>query len=251
MKNTLNTPASGTFPLRGIAAGVALVGAATLLFWQSPAISAEDVLLAPAPALDMPAAPGGMKLEKAVFAGGCFWGVQGVYEHVKGVTRAVSGYTGGNAKTAEYETVSTGLTGHAESVEITYDPRQVSYGKLLQIYFSVVADPTELNYQGPDHGTQYRSTIFVTDDAQRKVAQAYIAQLGKAHVYDKPIVTSIEPLKAFYNAEGYHQDYLALNPTYPYIAVNDIPKVNGLKKLFPQSYKDKPVLVSATVASIG
>ena len=181
--------------------------------------------------------------EVAVLAGGCFWGVQGVYQHVKGVTNAVSGYAGGEARTAEYETVSSGSTGHAESVQITFDPKQVSYGRLLQIYFSVAHDPTELNRQGPDTGTQYRSAIFPTSDEQTKVAAAYIAQLNQAHVYRSAIVTKIEPGKTFYAAEGYHQDFLTRNPHYPYIVINDLPKVDDLKKLFPEIYRADPVLV--------
>lgn len=179
----------------------------------------------------------------AVFAGGCFWGVQGVFQHVKGVTNAVSGYAGGSADTATYEQSSTGMTGHAETVQITYDPSVVTYGQLLQIYFSVAHNPTQLNYQGPDHGTQYRSTIFAVNDQQGDYAKAYIAQLDKAGVYPAPIVTTIEPLKGFYPAEQYHQDFLTLNPTWPYIVINDLPKVAALKTLFPDEYRSDPVLV--------
>ena len=217
------------------------------VLWQSPARSAEKTLLVPAPAVDEPASSS--SLETAVFAGGCFWGVQGVYQRVKGVSRAVSGYAGGDAATAHYEIVSSGQTGHAESVQVTYDPKQVSYGQLLQIYFSVVADPTLKNRQGPDHGTQYRSAIFAKDAMQKDVAAKYIAQLDKAGIFDKPIVTTIEPLQAFYPAEGYHQDFLVQNPTYPYIAINDIPKVEALQKLFPQRYREAPVLVSSSVTA--
>jgi peptide-methionine (S)-S-oxide reductase len=213
------------------------------VIWQSPARSAETMLAVPAPVVDEPAASS--TLETAVFAGGCFWGVQGVYQRVKGVSRAVSGYAGGDAATAHYEIVSSGQTGHAESVQITYDPKQVSYGQLLQIYFSVVADPTLKNRQGPDHGTQYRSAIFPKDAMQKDVAEKYIAQLDKAGIFGKPIVTTVEPLQGFYPAEGYHQDFLVQNPTYPYIAINDIPKVDALKKLFPERYRDTPVLVSS------
>ena len=195
----------------------------------------------PAPEVDEQAAQASP--EVAVLAGGCFWGVQGVYQHVKGVTNAVSGYAGGDARTAEYETVSSGSTGHAESVQITFDPKQVSYGRLLQIYFSVAHDPTELNRQGPDTGTQYRSAIFPTSDEQARVAAAYIAQLNQAHVYRSAIVTKIEPGKTFYAAEGYHQDFLTRNPHYPYIVINDLPKVDDLKKLFPEIYRGDPVLV--------
>jgi peptide-methionine (S)-S-oxide reductase len=194
----------------------------------------------PAPAVDEPAGSGS---ETVVLAGGCFWGVQGVYEHVKGVTRAESGYAGGDAKTADYETVSTGTTGHAESVRVTYDPKQVTLGQLLHVFFSVVQDPTELNRQGPDTGTQYRSAIFTQNDAQQRVAEAYIAQLGKAGVFPAPIVTTVTPGAQFFPAEAYHQDFLNSNPTYPYIAINDMPKLDGLKSQFPQLYRDQPVLV--------
>lgn len=202
--------------------------------------AAEDAHSLPAPVLDEPAGSGS---EVAVLAGGCFWGVQGVFQHVKGVTEAVSGYAGGSRETAQYETVSGGATGHAESVRITFDPRQISYGGLLQIYFSVVQDPTELNYQGPDSGTQYRSAIFPANPIQAKIARAYIDQLDRAHVFAAPIVTTIEPGHAFYPAEDYHQNFLSLNPTYPYIAINDLPKVDNLKQLFPARYRPDPVLV--------
>ena len=209
--------------------------------------AAEPSVVIPAPAVDEPVA--GRHSETAVFAGGCFWGVQGVFQHVKGVTNAVSGYSGGEKKTAEYEVVSSGQTGHAESVQVTFDPTQVSYGKLLQVYFSVAHNPTELNFQGPDHGTQYRSALFPLDDGQRKVAAAYIAQLDSAKAFGKPIVTKIEPFKGFYAAEGYHQNFLTLNPDYPYIVYNDLPKVADLKKVFPAQYADKPALVPNVVAS--
>ncbi|WP_256753324.1 peptide-methionine (S)-S-oxide reductase MsrA [Mesorhizobium sp. Mes31] len=217
-----------------------VLAAAGAAFWQSPAISAEDAVVIPPPAMDEKAAPGS---EKAIFAGGCFWGVQGVFQHVKGVSKAVSGYTGGAKDTAVYETVGSGRTGHAESVEITYDPSVVTYGQLLQVYFSVAHNPTQLNYQGPDSGTQYRSTIFAENDAQKKIAQGYIAQLDQAKVFPKPIVTTLETGKTFYPAEDYHQDFLTLNPTYPYIVYNDLPKVANLKQLFPKLYSEKPVLV--------
>jgi peptide-methionine (S)-S-oxide reductase len=183
--------------------------------------------------------------ETAVFAGGCFWGVQGVFQHVKGVANAVSGYAGGEASTAQYETVSTGDTGHAESVRVTFDPHQVTYGKLLQIYFSVAHDPTELNRQGPDTGTQYRSEVFAASPDQARIAKAYIAELNQAHAFDAAIVTKIEPLKGFYPAEAYHQDFLVRNPTYPYIVINDLPKVAALKRLFPDQYRPDPVLVGS------
>lgn len=202
--------------------------------------SDDAVAIAP-PAMDLPADAN--NLQTAVFAGGCFWGVQGVFQHVQGVKNAVSGYDGGAASTAQYESVSGGDTGHAESVAVTYDPSKVSYGKLLQIYFSVAHNPTELNRQGPDSGTQYRSAIFAQNAEQQKVAQAYIAQLDAAKAFDKPIVTKIEIGKAFYPAESYHQDFLTENPSYPYIVINDLPKVAQLKKLFPEQYRAEPVLV--------
>jgi len=192
----------------------------------------------PAPAVDIPA--GSVKgPQTAVFAGGCFWGVEAVFRHVKGVSKAVSGYAGGAAKTADYERVSTGSTGHAESVEVTYDPAQVSYGELLRIFFSVAHDPTQLNRQGPDYGTQYRSAIFYMSDEQKRVAQAYIAQLGQAKAYPSPIVTQVIALPAFYAAEAYHQNYLALHPTQPYIVMHDLPKLAQLKQQFPDRYVAK------------
>ena len=184
--------------------------------------------------------------EKAVLAGGCFWGVQGVFQHVQGVSRVVSGYTGGQADTAQYERVSEGDTGHAESVEITFDPAQVSYGKLLQIFFSVAHNPTELNRQGTDHGTQYRSAIFPQSPEQQAVAQAYIAQLDAAKSFNAPIVTRIERYNGFYPAEDYHQNFLTTHPTYPYIVINDLPKVNQLKTLFADRYAEQPVLLKTS-----
>jgi len=182
--------------------------------------------------------------EVAVLAGGCFWGVQGVYQHVAGVENAVSGYTGGKADTAQYYTVGSGSTGHAESVKIIYDPAKITYGDLLQIYFSVAHDPTELNRQGPDTGTQYRSTIFPQNAEQAKIAQAYIDQLNAAGTFDAPVVTTVESGKVFYPAEGYHQNYLTLNPSQPYIVYNDLPKIANLERLFPNRYRADPVLVS-------
>ena len=211
-------------------------------FAISPSRAAEDAVIIPAPATDVAPASG---IQTAVIAGGCFWGVQGVFQHTAGVVNAVSGYAGGTKATADYNTVSTGSTGHAESVEIKFDPKKISYGKILQIYFSVAHDPTQLNRQGPDSGTQYRSAIFTTNDEQKKVAEAYIAQLNAAKVYKKPIVTKIGPLDAFYAAEDYHQDYLTLHPNQPYIAHNDIPKVENLKKVFSENYIEKPTLVSS------
>ena len=203
----------------------------------------DGARVAPAPAVDE--AAGQKKTEVAVFAGGCFWGVQGVYQHVNGVTNAVSGYAGGDEQTAEYETVGTGRTGHAESVRITYDPRVITYGRLLQVFFSVAHDPTELNRQGPDDGPQYRSTIFPQNDEQAGIARAYIAQLTAAHTFSAAIATTIEPGRMFYRAEDYHQDFLERHPSYPYIAINDLPKIADLKRLFPQLYRARPALVGS------
>ncbi|MBR0694102.1 peptide-methionine (S)-S-oxide reductase MsrA [Bradyrhizobium lablabi] len=219
----------------------AAIGAlAVAAFAVAPSSAAEDAVIIPPPATNAQETGG---IETAVLAGGCFWGVQGVFQHTAGVVNAVSGYAGGNKATADYNMVSTGSTGHAESVEIKYDPKKISYGKILQIFFSVVHDPTQLNRQGPDTGTQYRSAIFTTSDEQRKVADAYIAQLNAAKVYKKPIVTKVGALEAFYPAEAYHQDYLTLHPNQPYIAYNDIPKVENLKKIFADNYVEKPTLV--------
>jgi peptide-methionine (S)-S-oxide reductase len=204
---------------------------------------AETAHVVPAPITDETPAAGAAS-ETAVLAGGCFWGVQGVFQHVDGVTSAVSGYTGGKSDTAQYETVSTGTTGHAESVRVTFDPQRISYGRILQIYFSVAHDPTELNRQGPDEGTQYRSTIFPTNAEQQSIAKAYITQLDKAHVFHTTIVTTIEVNRTFYPAEAYHQDYLTRHPDNPYIAYNDLPKIRELQKLFPDRYRDSPVLVA-------
>ncbi|GAA4332505.1 peptide-methionine (S)-S-oxide reductase MsrA [Pigmentiphaga soli] len=229
-----------------LAAGVAAAG---LFAWQRPAYSlrTDEAVTLPAPAMDEPA--GTAHTETAVFAGGCFWGVQGVFQHVRGVQKAVSGYAGGTADTAQYETVSSGRTGHAESVQVTFDPSQVSYGTLLQVFFSVAHDPTQLNRQGPDSGTQYRSALFPANAQQKRVAQAYIAQLEAAHAFGGPIVTRIEDGAAFYPAEAYHQDFLTEHPSYPYIVINDLPKVGNLKRVFPSLYRDDPVLVKAASAS--
>src|SRR5215468_9355933 len=225
----------------------AAIGAlAIAAFVAVPSRAAEDAVAIPAPKADVQAADG---LQTAVLAGGCFWGVQGVYQHTAGVINAVSGYSGGSRMTANYEMVGTGTTGHAESVEIKYDPKKISYGKILQIYFSVVHDPTQLNRQGPDTGTQYRSAIFTSNDEQKKVAEAYIAQLNAAKVYKKPIATKVDKLDTFYAAEDYHQDYLTLHPNQPYIVFNDIPKVEALKKIFADNYIAKPTLVSKTKAT--
>ena len=207
--------------------------------------AAEPAVVIPAPAFDAKA-PASAGAQTVVLAGGCFWGVQAVFEHTKGVTAAVSGYAGGERKTAHYETVSTGRTGHAESVAVTFDPQQISYGKILQIYFSVAHNPTELNRQGPDEGTQYRSAIFYANDAQKRFAAAYIAELDKAHVFSQPIVTRLEALHGFYPAEKYHQDFAVLHPSYPYIVFNDLPKLQNLKRLFAADYRDMPVTALAS-----
>jgi len=204
--------------------------------------AAESARALPMPAADLP--PASEPSAVIVLAGGCFWGVQGVFQHVKGVTSAVSGYAGGDQRAANYEIVSTGASGHAESVQVTYDPRQISYGRLLQIFFSVAHDPTELNRQGPDTGPQYRSAIFTNSPAQEQIAKAYIAQLNQTHAFKKAIVTRIEPNRTFYPAEDYHQDYLTRYPTNPYIAVNDLPKIDDLKRIVPDVYRPKPVLVA-------
>ena len=197
-----------------------------------------STLTVPAPLADVSRA-GAPGQQTAVMAGGCFWGIQAVFQHVKGVINATSGYSGGEAKTADYETVSTGETGHAESVKITYDPSQITYGQLLRIFFSVAHDPTELNRQGPDDGTQYRSVIFYGSDEQKKIAEAYIAQLDKAKIFSRPIVTQVVPLKAFFPAEAYHQNYATLHPNQPYIVFNDAPKVAHLRQEFPDFYAGK------------
>lgn len=225
---------------RRVAVAFVAAGVIALSEFASPSFAAEDAFIIPAPASDVVSSEG---LKTFVLAGGCFWGVQGVYQHTKGVTKAVSGYAGGKASTAKYEMVGNGTTGHAEAVQITYDPKQVSLGKLLQIYFSVAHDPTQLNRQGPDSGTQYRSTLFTSDPQERKLVESYIAQLNGAKVYKKTIATTLEPLQGFYPAEDYHQDYLTLHPNQPYIVFNDLPKIENLKKIFADNYRDKPVLV--------
>jgi len=228
--------------LRGLAVcGIAL--AAVAMFSGRGASSAAMVLPAPTVGGELATTAGE---EVAIFSGGCFWGVQAVFQHMKGVTSAVSGYTGGKAKNPSYQLVSTGTTGHAESVRVTFDPSQVSYADLLRVFFSVATDPTELNYQGPDHGTQYRSALWYTSEAQKNTATAYIAQLEKAKTYTNKIVTEVKPAQEFYNAEGYHQDYATLHPDDGYIAINDAPKVVNLKRLFPQLYRGQPVLVGST-----
>ncbi|CAH1656548.1 MULTISPECIES: peptide-methionine (S)-S-oxide reductase MsrA [unclassified Chelatococcus] len=216
-------------------------------FASSGPAAAQEGIAIPPPAVDREAA--GSNSETAVLAGGCFWGVQGIYQRVQGVRSAVSGYAGGTAETAHYEMVGSGRTGHAEAVEITYDPRQISYGKLLQIFFSVAHDPTELNRQGPDIGPQYRTAIFPQNSEQAEIAKSYIAQLDQARVFNAAIVTKIESAYTFYPAEAYHQDYLTLNPTSPYIVYNDLPKIENLKKLFSDRYRATPALVKAKLSN--
>ena len=213
------------------------------LIFMGPHLRADEApRLLPAPQLDAPSAAGG-GLQTIVVSGGCFWGVQGVFEHVKGVRSAVSGYTGGAHDTAHYDIVSGGDTGHAESVKVTFDPARISLGQVLQIFFSVALDPTRTGGQGPDSGSQYRSEIWTANADQARVAKAYIAQLDQAHAFGAPIATRVDPLGGFYSAEGYHQDYLALNPDAPYIAVNDMPKVMALQKLFPAEWQAEPKTV--------
>ena len=229
---------------RAFTLGGALVLAALAYTQLSPSAAAEVAVKIPAPSADLVTeAPGAQ--EVAVFAGGCFWGVQGVFQHTKGVIQAVSGYAGGAKQTAVYELVGSGLTGHAEAVQITFDPKQVSYAQLLQIYFSVAHDPTQLNRQYPDSGTQYRSAVFTTSASQKTVTEKYIAQLDAAKVFPARIVTQITPSAAFYAAETYHQDYATLHPESGYIARFDLPKIANLKSTFPQLYRDQPVLVLA------
>ncbi len=226
---------------------IALLAAvlAGFVVWHAlPANAAEAAVVIPPPSDTGTASAA--TTETAVFAGGCFWGVQGVFQHVRGVTQAVSGYAGGEPQTARYERIGRGDTGHAEAVRITYDPRQVSYGRLLQVYFSVAHDPTELNRQGPDVGTQYRSTVFAQNAEQARVARAYIAELDRARRFAKPIATTIESGRTFHAAEAYHQDYMTLNPRQPYIAIHDLPKIENLKRVFPELYRADPVLVGAS-----
>ena len=227
----------GSMPIVVMAALLAGLVAA-----PAPAAAAESGVVIPAPVLDTPKAAG--PLQTAVLAGGCFWGVQGVYEHVRGVRKVLSGYSGGDKATADYEAVSRGGTGHAESVEIRFDPKEISYGELLRIYFSVVHDPTQLDRQGPDSGTQYRSSIFYASESQRKIAQAYITQLERAKVFGRPIVTRVDPLQGFYAAEDYHQDFLQRNLDHPYIVINDLPKIENLRRVFPASYRELPITVT-------
>jgi peptide-methionine (S)-S-oxide reductase len=222
-----------------VAFGAALLA---LQIGVEPSLRANASVDVPGPTVDEPVGQPGAN-ETAVLAGGCFWGVQGVFQHVKGVSAAASGYAGGDASTAHYETVGTGTTGHAESVRITYDPSQVTFGQLLHIFFAVVHDPTQMNRQGPDTGPQYRSAIFPQNDVQQRVADAYIAQLNQAKVFDAPVVTQTTRDSGFFPAEDYHQDYLSEHPTALYIATYDMPKLDQLRQQFPQLYRDQPVLV--------
>lgn len=224
------------FAVLAVLAALAIKGGVTAL------ATAGGAVAVPAPEHEDITTPES-STETAVLAGGCFWGVQGVFQHVEGVSRAVSGYAGGDEKSARYNLVTSGNTGHAEAVRIEFDPRRISYGRILQIYFSVAHNPTELNRQGPDFGPQYRSAIFAQTPGQLRVAQAYIAQLGRAGVFGQPIVTTIEQGKPFYEAEAYHQDYLVRHPTQPYIVQHDQPKIENLKRMFPERYRATPVLV--------
>jgi len=237
-------PSTGLYHSRGGRALVALLALTAIgLLWHVSGNTAEVSMALPPPEIDAPKnASSGP--ETAVLAGGCFWGVQGVFQHTRGVKRVVSGYAGGETASPSYEQVSSGETGHAESVQITFDPREISYGEILRIYFSVAHDPTQLDRQGPDIGSQYRSAIFYVDPSQQRVAQAYIAQLERAHAFKHPIVTRIDPLKGFYPAEAYHQDFLVRHPDQPYIVINDLPKISSLKRLFPQDYREQPVMTN-------
>jgi peptide-methionine (S)-S-oxide reductase len=221
--------------------------AVMLILWGAighlAASAAERPVEIPPPVADIPKAPGPM--QTAVLAGGCFWGVQAVFQHLKGVQRALSGYAGGDRATAEYEIVSSGQTGHAESVQVTFDPNVVSYGEILQVFFAVAHDPTQLNRQGPDSGTQYRSAIFYANEQQKEIATAYIAQLEKTGKFGKRIVTRVDPLRGFYAAEGYHQDYLLKHPTQPYIVFNDLPKVRNFERTLPGLYRAEAVRVGS------
>ena len=222
---------------------VVVLGIIALAVLRAQLHGAESTVVPAPAALDNPKEEGAM--QTAVIAGGCFWGVQGVFEHVRGVQTVVAGYAGGDKSTARYETVSTGRTGHAESVQITFDPAQISYGQLLQVAFSVVFDPTQLNRQGPDWGTQYRSAFFYADETQKRIAEAYIIQLDQSQAFSRAIVTRVDPLRGFYPAEDYHQDYLIHHPTASYIAMVDLPKLENLKRSFPELYSGSPVLANA------
>ena len=243
-----NSTASQHCPLRVVRAGPRLLlttlGIIAICRLASP-VAADPVTPIDPPLTDVPNSSGSIT-EKAVFAGGCFWGVQAVFQHTKGVTSAVSGYAGGTLPGPSYEEVSSGRTGHAESVEITFNPKLISFGRLLQIYFTVAHDPTQLNRQGPDEGTQYRSDVFATSDAQQQIAEAYIAELERAHAFAGRIVTKVEPLQAFYRAEAFHQNYATLHPSNSYIAVYDLPKVDNLKKLYPDLYREQAVFAGGS-----
>jgi peptide-methionine (S)-S-oxide reductase len=225
-------------PLRVAAVLLAVTAGAVLL--RTPLHGAEAPVVIAPPSIDNPKSAGAA--QTAVLSGGCFWGVQGVFEHVRGVKNVIAGYAGGERATAQYESVSSGTTGHAESVSISFDPSMISYGQILQIAFSVVHDPTQLNRQGPDVGTQYRSAIFYADDTQKRIAEAYISQLDQSHAFARPIVTHVERLRGFYPAEAYHQDYLIHNPTQPYIAIYDLPKIENFRRTFPELYSGQPTL---------
>jgi peptide-methionine (S)-S-oxide reductase len=235
-RSLVSAPYPAVLRLRRHALGCILL-ILTVFCAQAAVVAAETPVVIPPPALDDAKSAGPPQV--AVLAGGCFWGVQAVFQRLQGVQRALSGYSGGEARTADYRTVSTGQTGHAESVQITFDPAEISYGQILQVFFSVVHNPTQLNRQGPDIGTQYRSAIFYANDRQREIATAYIAQLEKAQRFPRPIVTRVEPLKGFYPAEAYHQDYLLKHPTDLYIVINDQPKVRNLQQIFPALYRGK------------
>ena len=247
----MTTPASfqpaprRRFGVIGAWVGAALIGVAALHL--SPSVAAESAVKIPPAASDDTTAAAG--LQTAVFAGGCFWGVQGVFQRVDGVVQAVSGYAGGRKETAQYELVSTGMTGHAEAVQVTYDPKKVSYATLLQVFFSVAHDPTQLNRQDPDSGPQYRSAVFYATAQQKSTIEHYIAQLDAAKVFAKKVVTQVAPLDAFYAAESYHQDYLTLHPESGYIARFDLPKIANLKAMFPKQYRAEPALVMARAQS--
>jgi peptide-methionine (S)-S-oxide reductase len=228
--------------MKNITIRAACAAASLFAILGLPACADESPRVLPAPVYDTPLARAS-GIETAVLSGGCFWGVQGVFEHVRGVTRVVSGYAGGAAGTARYEIVSTGTTGHAESVRIDFDPHRISYGEILRVYLSVAHDPTELNRQGPDEGTQYRSEIWASNPVQAQIATAYIRQLSDQHVFASPIVTRVDRYRGFYPAESYHQDYLIHNPDAPYIVFNDLPKIENLKRLYPWLYSASPVTV--------
>jgi peptide-methionine (S)-S-oxide reductase len=243
-KNTRRVPWLAASPWSIAASALLAVSASLLVSAPTQALAAETAVVIPPPAQDNPKAPG--PPQTAVLAGGCFWGVQGVYQHVRGVQRVLSGYAGGTKATADYEAVSRGNTGHAESVEIRFDPKELSYGEILQIYFSVVHDPTQLNRQGPDAGPQYRSNIFYADESQKRVAEAYIAQLEKTKAFARTIVTRVDSLSGFYPAEAYHQDFLLTNPKYPYIVIHDLPKIENLKRVFPARYNERAVTAATS-----